>query len=108
MTTGNYVDPMSVLAAAPLTTTTPASGKSGSSSTGSWFQALASAWGQALDQQADIIAKESDTVGTSGADSPSAITQLTADTMKMSFLSQEAQTSDSSAGKSLETLARGQ
>ena len=108
MTTANYVDPMSVLAAAPLTTSTPASGKNGSSNTGSWFQALASAWGQALDNQADVIAKESETVGTSGADSPSAITQLTADTLKMGFLSQQAQTADSSAGSALKTLARKQ
>lgn len=108
MTTTSYVDPMAVLAAAPLTTSTPTGGKNGSGNSGSWFQALASAWGQALDNQADVIAKESDTIGTSGADSPSSITQLTADTMKMGFLSQQAQTADSSAGEALKTLARGQ
>jgi hypothetical protein len=109
MTNPAYIDPMSALAAAPLTTARPnGSGGSGPASSGSWFQKLAKGWGEALDHQADLIASESDVVGAGGGDSPSVITQLTADTLKMGFLAQSSQTSTSSAGNALETLARKQ
>ncbi len=101
-----YVDPSSVLAAAPLTTgSSSGSGKSASGS-GKWFEAMAQAWGEALDRQADIISEKSDIIATGNADSPSAITELTTEALKMGFLSQNAQTSISTGGQAFETLAR--
>ncbi len=99
-----YVDPTSVLAAAPLTT--GSTGGKSSSSSGKWFEAMAQAWGEALDRQADIITEKSDNIGNTGGDSPSAITELTTESLKMGFLSQNAQTSISTGGNAFETLAR--
>ena len=105
MTTSNYVNPMSVLAAAPITT--KANSSSASTSSGSWFEAMAQAWGQTLDTQADRIQQQSDIVS-GGDDTPGAITQLTAQSLKMSFLSNSSHTAISSVGQALETMARKQ
>ncbi len=89
----------------------------GSTSTGkkSWFEAMADAWGQALDTQAQRIVDKSETVGnsqgsgTEGAgDSASDITELTAMSLRMSFLASSSHTSISSVGSALETMARKQ
>ncbi len=53
----------------------------------------------AIEQRSDIMANE-------GGDTPAAITQLTAESMKMSFLSQSSHTSLDSVSKALETMAR--
>ncbi len=74
---------------------------------GSWFEAMADAWGNALDDQAGRITELSDAV-TSGSDSPSTVTLLTAESLRMQFLSNNAATSTSSVGKALESLARKQ
>lgn len=71
----------------------------------SWFEAFAQAWGKALDNQAAVIEQRSDTLG-DGGDNPSAITQLTAESLKMSFLSNSSHSSLDSVGKALETMAR--
>lgn len=96
---GNYVNPLSVLATAPSSSTK----KSG----GTWFEAMAEAWGQTLDNQADRIQQQSDKVS-GGDDKPAAITELTAQTLKMSFLSNSSHTAISSVGQALETMARKQ
>lgn len=77
------------------------------SSDGSWFEAMAEAWGQALDRQASKIETQSTQLG-DGMDSPSAITQLTAESLKMTFLSNSSHTALSSTGSALETMARKQ
>ena len=68
----------------------------GSTSTGkkSWFEAMADAWGQALDTQAQRIVDKSETVGnsqgsgTEGAgDSASDITELTAMSLRTPAIS---------------------
>ncbi len=71
-----------------------------------WFEAFASAWGKALDQQADVIVQKSEALGQGGADKPSDITQLTAESMRMSFMANSSHTSLDSVSKALETMAR--
>ncbi len=75
---------------------------------GSWFEAMAEAWGQALDRQASRIETQSTQLGDQGIDSPAAITQLTAESLKMTFLSNSSHTALSSTGSALETMARKQ
>ncbi len=84
---------------------TPSTGSNSRSR--NWFEAFASAWGNALDRQADVIVQKSEALGgEQGADRPSDITQLTAESMRMSFLSQSSHTSLDSVSKALETMAR--
>jgi hypothetical protein len=72
-----------------------------------WFEAFAGAWGNALDKQADVIVQKSEALGgEGGADRPSDITQLTAESMRMSFMAQSSHTSLDSISKALETMAR--
>ncbi|MCG7899730.1 MAG: hypothetical protein JAY85_14910 [Candidatus Thiodiazotropha weberae] len=85
-----------------------ASTQGSDSSDGSWFEAMAEAWGEALDRQATRIETMSTEVGDQGNETPSAITQLTAESLKMTFLSNSSHTALSSLGSSLETMARKQ
>lgn len=71
-----------------------------------WFEAFADAWGKALDRQAAIIEQRSDGIANEGGDNPSQITMLTAEAMKMSFLSNSSHSSLDSVSKALETMAR--
>ncbi len=75
---------------------------------GSWFEAMADAWGKALDRQASRIETQSAQLGDGGLDTPAAITQLTAESLKMTFLSNSSHTALSSTGSALETMARKQ
>src|SRR3546814_7856662 len=77
----------------------------GASSTdsGSWYEAMSKAWGQTLDAQASQITSLSDVIG-SGGDQPSNMVKLTAESLKMQFLSNTAATSQNSVGQALETL----
>jgi hypothetical protein len=72
---------------------------------GNWFEAFADAWGKALDTQADVITAKSDVVS-QGGDKPSDITQLTAESMRMSFMANSSHSSIDSVSKALETMAR--
>lgn len=73
----------------------------------SWFEAMADAWGQALDNQANTITEMSLALE-DGNDSPRQITLLTAESMRMQFLSNSSHTAIASIGSSLETMARKQ
>ena len=95
---------LNTLAAAPVTGTT--GGKTNGSG-GSWFEAMADAWGQALDKQAGDIETASNAMN-SGGDTPSAVTELTAMSLKMSFLASSSHTAVSTVGSALETMARKQ
>jgi hypothetical protein len=75
---------------------------------GSWFEAMAEAWGQALDRQATKIEDLSTNIGDEGADTPSAITELTAESLKMTFVANSSHTAISSVGGALDTMARKQ
>lgn len=87
----------------------------------SWFEALAKAWGNALDQQANKVTALSDQVsagsnanaqpgstGNVGSDNPSVLTQLTAESLKMQFLSTSASSSTNAVGQALNTLGQKQ
>src|SRR3546814_13945664 len=65
----------------------------GASSTdsGSWYEAMSKAWGQTLDAQASQITSLSDVIG-SGGDQPSNLVKLTAESLQMKFLSNNAAT----------------
>lgn len=93
---------LSMMAAAPVT-----SRRSGGSDDGggTWFEALSEAWGKTLDGEAAKIEQMSNGIG-DGADNPSAITKLTAETMRMSFMANSSSSSIDSVGKALETMAR--
>jgi hypothetical protein len=79
-----------------------------SDNSGSWFEAMAEAWGQALDRQAGRVEDLSTAIGDTGVDTPSAITELTAESLKMTFISNSSHTSISSVGSALDTMARKQ
>lgn len=93
---------LNALAAAPMT----AGPLDRSRTPANWFEAFAGAWGKALDNQAAAIEQRSDLIANEGGDTPSQITQLTAESMKMSFLSQSSHSSLDSVSKALETMAR--
>ena len=99
--TNNVMGSMAGIAAAPSTGTRDKSG-----APGTWFEALSTAWGQTLDNQAQRIEAMSDQIGTGGQDNPSQITKLTAESMRMSFMANSSSTSIDSVGKALETMAR--
>jgi hypothetical protein len=99
--TTNYVNPLAMFA------TTPTSQTKKSGGDGTWFEAMAEAWGRTLDAQADRITQQSDVVS-AGDDSPAAITNLTTQSLKMGFLSNSSHTAISSVGTALETMARKQ
>ena len=73
----------------------------------SWFEAMANAWGNALDHQAGSITQLSDQIS-QGGDQPSTMVELTAASMKMQFMANNAATSSNSVGQALETLGRKQ
>ena len=86
-----------------------ANGRSGGSSSGgtSWYEAMSRAWGQALDVQASQITDMSAAIRT-GGDQPSNLVQLTAASLKMQFMSNNAATSQNATGQALETLGKRQ
>lgn len=98
--------PLANLALAPVTTQ-QSNGSGGSKGgSGSWFEAMSRAWGEALDKQADKIETLSAGLGTD--DSPAAITELSAQSMKMGFLSTSSHTAITSVAEALKTQAQKQ
>src|SRR5262249_53397179 len=97
----DYSTQMALLASLP----TPQTTKRSSNGSGTFFEAMAQAWGDALDRQANLIVQKSDAL-TAGDDSPGAVTALTTESMKLNYLSNSAHTSTESVGQSLETMAR--
>jgi hypothetical protein len=77
-----------------------------SGETGSWFEAMAKAWGETLDGQAQRITDLADQIGIQGKDNPETITMMTAESMRMQFISSSASTSVTSIGQALESLGR--
>ena len=103
--TTNYPNnALALIAAAPLQQSSSGGNKGGS---GLWFESMARAWGQTLDAQAGRIQQQSDIVA-GGDDTPGAITELSAQSLKMSFLSNSSHTAISSVGQALDTMARKQ
>lgn len=73
----------------------------------SWYEAMSQAWGQTLDAQAGKITALSDKIA-NGGDQPSNMVQLTAESLRMQFISNNAATSQNSVGHALETLGKRQ
>ena len=73
----------------------------------SWFEEMAVAWGDALDNQASRIVDQSEKVS-AGFDTPAEITALTAESLRMNFVSNSSHTALTAVGTALETLARKQ
>ena len=73
----------------------------------SWFEVMANAWGEALDNQANTISDMADGL-VDGVDTPKQVTLLTAESLRMQFLSNSSHTSITAVGSSLETMARKQ
>ena len=82
-------------------------GAPSTATTQSWYEAMAQAWGQAMNNQAQVITNLSDQIN-SGQDTPAQITQLTAESMRFSYLATNASTSTTSVGDGLESLGRKQ
>lgn len=101
MTTSFTPTNLSNLAATPLT----GSRMGRNQAPGSWYEALADAWGRTLDNQAARLEQLSDNLY-QGNDNPSQIVTLTAESMRMSFMSNASSTTIDSVGKALETMAR--
>lgn len=80
-------------------------GGSSAGARGSWYEAMSRAWGQTLDSQAAVITDMSANIG-AGDDQPSSMVQLTAASLKMQFMSNNASTSQNSVGQALETLGK--
>jgi hypothetical protein len=91
------INPLSMMATAPMST--------GKSKSGSWYEAMADAWGQTLDKQAGDIEALADQVS-AGDDKPATITQLSAASLKMGYLSSSSHTALSSTGEALKTMAQ--
>jgi len=101
MTNTTITGGLGAMAATPLTGNRMGKGDT----PGTWFEAMASAWGQTLDSQASQIEQMSNSIG-NGTDNPSQVVKLTTESLRMSFLSQSSSSSIDSVGKSLETMAR--
>ncbi|CBL45613.1 hypothetical protein HDN1F_20300 [gamma proteobacterium HdN1] len=71
----------------------------------SWYEAMSKAWGKVLDAQAGKVTGLASAIA-DGQDNPSTMTLLTAESLKMQFMSNNAATSTNSVGQALETLAR--
>lgn len=103
----NTIDP-SVLATNFVAQSNAGSQRSVSSGdSNSWYEAMSKAWGQTLDAQAAEITTLSDAIS-SGGDQPSNMVALTAQSLKMQFMSNNAATSQNSVGQALETLGKRQ
>jgi hypothetical protein len=81
---------------------------SSSSSDTSWFEAMAEAWGQALDNQAQKIVSLSESIGENGNNTPSEVSELTAQSQVMAFVANSSHTAITSVSGALDTMARKQ
>jgi hypothetical protein len=95
----NEMNPLAMIAIAP------SMGNKSDSKNSSWFDAMAQAWGETLDSQASKIESMSAELS-NGNDKPATITALSAEAMKMGFLSNSSHSSLQSVGDGLSTMAR--
>jgi hypothetical protein len=99
MSTTPSINPVNVMA----TSATQGSDKNKS---GTWYQAMAEAWGETLDRQASTLESLSTKISEGGQDNPSTLTLMSAEALKMGFLSQSSHTTLSSTGEALKTMAQ--
>jgi hypothetical protein len=74
--------------------------------TGNFFEALARAWGEALDKQAQVIQEKSAVLNQDGNDTPGAMTELTAESAKIAFMANSSHTSMSESAEALKAVAQ--
>jgi hypothetical protein len=86
-------------------TTVSSGSRTSSNSQGSWYEALAAAWGNVLNSQANDISALSNTIGT-GENDPASITTLTAKSLEFSFSATSASTSITESGDGLKQLGQ--
>jgi hypothetical protein len=96
------MNPLTTNALATLATPTAGGPRSQS---GSWFEAMAQAWGDTLDRQALQIEDLSARIS-GGDDRPATITELSAQSLRMGFLATSSHTGLSTVGEALRTLAQ--
>ena len=89
-----------------LSLASPLPGSTSRNRPGTWFEAMAHAWGEVLDAQAVKITDLADQIGPGGDDKPSVMAMLTAESLRMNFMANSESTSVDSVGRALETMAR--
>ena len=72
-----------------------------------WYETMAEAWGQTLNNHANGMIDRAEAIGT-GDDSPMNLTMFSAEAMRMNVLSQSAHSAVTTLGSALETMARKQ
>lgn len=77
----------------------------GGGGTDSWFKAMAQAWGDTLDKQANKVIQLSNELG-DGVNNPSQAALLTASAQEMAFLSQSAATSINATAEAIKAISR--
>jgi len=83
------------------------SGEKANNRSSSWFEAMAGAWGEALNRQAEKVIDRTNNLSDAG-DQPSDVALLSAETFRFQYLSNASHTSLVSTGTALDTLARKQ
>lgn len=71
---------------------------------GSWFQAMADAWGKTLDEQANTIQDLSTRVS-AGEDKASNLSAMSVETLRFGYLTTSSHTAITSAGEGLKSMA---
>ena len=95
--------------AAPLFVTPQSVNKSSgrySSGGATWYEALAQAWGQVLDNKAGELVASSNDIGNNGVNNPSAILKASALAQEFNFLSSQAATATNSIADGLQSVAK--
>lgn len=100
----NYLGQVGALSAGGGSSSRPG-GSSGDG--GSWYRAMAQAWGNTMDGTANKITALGDQIG-GGADRPSDMIELTTVSLQFGFQSQNAATSIKSVAEGLTNMARKQ
>lgn len=83
----------------------PNAPRGGGSGGNSWYEAMSRAWGNTLDAQAAKVTELSDQIS-AGGDNPSSMVQLTAASLKMQFMSNNAATSQNGVAQALQELSK--
>jgi hypothetical protein len=84
------------------------SGSTVTTTSDSWFEAIAQAWGTAMDAEAQKLSDMSNQINSGTSDQPSELTMLSAESERMNFLANSEANSISSIGQALQTMARKQ
>ena len=94
--------------AAPLFVTPQTVNKSSGKGQGAatWYEALAQAWGQVLDNKAGELVASSNDIGNNGLNNPSAILKASALAQEFSFLSSQSATATNSIADGLQAVAK--